>query len=97
MNVISARWISGLMLVSAAVPVWACSSCGCTLGTEWADAGFSAAPGLRVDLRYDLINQSRLRHGTHGASADDVAAALADGSAEETQVSTFTRFYTLGL
>jgi hypothetical protein len=77
--------------------VFACSSCGCTLGSEWADEGYSAAPGLRVDLRYDFINQDQLRHGGSKASDADIASTLASGSAEETQQQTLTRFYTLGL
>jgi hypothetical protein len=43
----------------------ACSSCGCTLTTDWAAQGFgSVSPGLRADLRFDYLDQDQLRSGT---------------------------------
>ena len=43
----------------------ACSSCGCTLTTDWATQGFGAVtPGLRMDLRLDFLDQTDLRSGT---------------------------------
>jgi hypothetical protein len=47
-------------------PALACSSCGCTLTTDWAAQGFgSVNPGLAIDLRLDYLNQTELRSGTH--------------------------------
>jgi hypothetical protein len=49
----------------AAEEALACSSCGCTLTTDWAAQGFgSVTPGLRTDLRFDYLNQTDLRSGT---------------------------------
>lgn len=93
---LAALSLAGFTLFQA-LPASACSSCGCNLGTEWADEGYSASPGLRLDLRYDFINQNQLRNGRHAASAQDVQAALAAGTVAETQQRTRTRFYTLGL
>jgi hypothetical protein len=42
----------------------ACSSCGCTLSSDWASQGFKSATGLSADLRYDYFNQNDLRTGT---------------------------------
>lgn len=81
----------------AANTALACSSCGCNLGAEWADEGYAATSGLRLDFRYDFVDQHQLRSGAHAASAADVQNAIAAGSAEETQRRTLTRFYTLGL
>ncbi|NGY05386.1 transporter [Solimonas terrae] len=71
----------------------ACSSCGCNIGVEWADSGYSTAAGLRLDLRYDFINQDQLRYGAHAVRRRDVEIP----NEEEIQQGTLTRFYTLGL
>ena len=42
----------------------ACSSCGCTLSSDFAAQGFRTSSGLTVDLRYDYFNQNDLRSGT---------------------------------
>ncbi|MBL6751744.1 MAG: hypothetical protein ISP90_14550 [Nevskia sp.] len=77
-------------LVSA--PALACSSCGCTLGTEWASQGYSTGTGLRLDLRYDFVDQSQLRLGAHAVDKHSYVPADPD---QEIQQGTLTRFYTL--
>jgi hypothetical protein len=42
----------------------ACSSCGCTLSSDWASQGFKSGGGLSFDLRHDYFNQNDLRTGT---------------------------------
>ncbi|WP_424193522.1 TonB-dependent receptor [Ampullimonas aquatilis] len=42
----------------------ACSSCGCTLSSDWDSQGYTVKPGMRFDLRYDYLNQNQLRTGT---------------------------------
>lgn len=42
----------------------ACSSCGCTLNSDWASQGFNGAGGLSFDMRHDYFNQNDLRTGT---------------------------------
>lgn len=42
----------------------ACSSCGCTLNSDWASQGFKTSAGLSFDLRHDYFNQNDLRTGT---------------------------------
>src|ERR1051325_5483837 len=42
----------------------ACSSCGCTLSSEWTSQGISGAEGVHLDLRYDFLDQAQLRTGT---------------------------------
>lgn len=52
--------------LAAALPgAWACSSCGCTLSSDWASQGIFATSGLSLDLRHDFFNQDELRSGTH--------------------------------
>jgi hypothetical protein len=48
-----------------ATPALACSSCGCTLTTDWAAQGFgSVTQGWALDLRFDYLDQTDLRSGT---------------------------------
>jgi len=54
--------IGALGLASPAA--FACSSCGCTLSSDWDSQGFATQSGFRIDLRYDYIDQSQLRGGT---------------------------------
>ena len=42
---------------------WGCSSCGCTLNSDWSSQGYTTRSGLNVDLRYDFFNQTQLRSG----------------------------------
>lgn len=57
---------ASITLVAALCPTVAdaCSSCGCTLNSDWSSQGFKASEGLTVDLRYDYFNQNDLRTGT---------------------------------
>ena len=86
--------ISGLLL---STPAFACSSCGCTLSPVWENQGMTTQAGLRVDLRYDYVNQDQLRRGIGVASSADVTNALANGSVGETEQYTQNHYYTLGL
>lgn len=88
-NAIAAALAAGALGLPTSV--LACSSCGCTLGAEWADSGYSTASGLRLDLRYDFINQDQLRYGSHRVDR----TSLAIPNEEEIQQGTLSRFYTL--
>lgn len=61
----SLRTVTVGAALAAALPAWACSSCGCTLSSDWASQGLYAASGLSLDLRHDYFNQDDLRSGTH--------------------------------
>ena len=52
------------LLAGAPLAAQACSSCGCTLNSDWPTQGLSAARGLGVDLRHDFFNQNDLRRGS---------------------------------
>jgi hypothetical protein len=85
--------ILGIGLV-APIVAQACASCGCTLSSDWENLGFSSSSGLKLDLRYDYLNQNQLRTGTHSISP--VSAALANPGSE---IEKYTRnnYLTLGL
>jgi hypothetical protein len=89
--------ISKVMLAGAIVAASplaeACSSCGCTLNSDWASQGYSVGSGLRIDLRYDYFNQDELRSGTNSVSKGSIELP----SEEEVQNTTVNRNTTLGL
>jgi hypothetical protein len=83
------------MAVAAALPTsaLACSSCGCTLNSDWASQGFKSNGGLSVDLRYDYFNQNDLRTGTGRVDR----AAITFPNDQEIQQTTINRNTTLTL
>src|ERR1035437_3332986 len=72
---------------------WACSSCGCTLSPEWISEGYTAKPGLNLDLRYDFLEQGQLRSGTHAVSRNP----LAFPNANEVELVPRAQFYNVAL
>lgn len=72
---------------------FACASCGCTLSSDWDSQGYYADAGLRLDLRYDYLNQSQLRSGTHAADR----GSLAVPNDREIEQGTINRYTTLGV
>ncbi|HEY7987560.1 MAG TPA: hypothetical protein VIE17_11705, partial [Methylophilaceae bacterium] len=52
----------------------ACSSCGCTLNSDWSAQGVSAGEGLHFDIRADYFKQNQMRHGTDSVSRTSVPA-----------------------
>lgn len=62
---ITRKMVAAAALAAALPAAHACSSCGCTLSSDWASQGLSAATGLSIDLRHDYFNQDDLRSGTH--------------------------------
>jgi hypothetical protein len=71
----------------------ACSSCGCTLNSDWASQGYTASSGIRIGVRYDYFDQTQLRSGTQSASASSFTAP----SEQEVQRETTNHNTTLNL
>jgi hypothetical protein len=63
---------SGIAIATPAS--FACSSCGCTLSSDWDSQGYAVTPGVRIDVRYDYLDQSQLRSGT--GTVDRASIAL---------------------
>ena len=86
-------------LLSAAIsavplPALACSSCGCTLSSDWSSQGIApSGEGFRVDFRFDYFDQDQLRSGT--GSVD--RGSLAIPNEQEIQQQTINRNYALGI
>ena len=87
--------IAGAIAICAAAslptPAWACSSCGCTLNSDWTSQGYASGGGFYLDLRTDYFNQDQLRAGT--GTVDRGAITLP--SEREIQGKTVNRNYTL--
>lgn len=71
----------------------ACSSCGCTLNSDWVSEGYTSGRGLRFDLRFDSFDQDELRNGRDRVSRGDLALP----NDEEIQKRTDNRNTTLGI
>ena len=61
----------------AASPAAACSSCGCSLTSDWLSQGLVSVPGTVLSLRYDDVPQTVLQDGR--ATVDRSAIALPTG------------------
>jgi hypothetical protein len=71
----------------------ACTSCGCSLGTEWADQNLaSTESAVRLNLRYDFVDQSQLRSG----GRERAMGSIKFPADREIQQDTLTRFYFVG-
>ena len=57
----------------AASPAFACSSCGCSLTSDWLSQGLVSVPGTVLSLRYDDVPQTRLQDGRVGVDRSAIA------------------------
>ena len=51
-------------LLGGASPSFACSTCGCSLSSDWAAQGYATMPGVESGFRFEYFEQSVLRSGT---------------------------------
>ena len=71
----------------------ACSSCGCTLSSDWSSQGIApSGEGFRFDFRFDYFNQDQLRSGTGTVDR----GSLEVPNEQEIQQKTINRNYALG-
>jgi len=83
-------------LLAAPLPALACASCGCTLSSDWASMGYSAAPGLQTDIRYDYLDQNQLRSGRNTISPQAASQIVTNGNNQEVEKYTRNQYWTLG-
>ena len=81
-------------LIAASIPsyAFACASCGCILSTDWDAQGISGAAGVRLDLRYDYLDQKQYRSGSNKTSKSAV-----DGQGNEVEDKTTNHYVTAGI
>jgi hypothetical protein len=57
----------------------ACSSCGCTLSSDWSSQGLApSGEGFRLDLRYDYFDQNQLRSGISSLLVPNITTVPTD-------------------
>lgn len=83
--------IAAALIASAfSASAFACASCGCTLSSDWESQGFTTEAGLKVDVRYDYLNQNQLRH--NGSSISSGAASqLTNSKGDPYEIEKYTR------
>jgi len=86
------RCALAVALSSAPLAAFACSSCGCTLSSDWDSQGFATTSGFRFDVRYDFLNQAQLRSGTGVVDRGDFPPP----QDREIELGTINRYTTLG-
>jgi len=74
--------------------VLACATCGCSLSSDWETQGFSAAPGWKLDMRYDYLNQDQLRSGTGTISPVTASQIVTKSGPQEVELYTKSQYFT---
>ena len=71
------RHLTSLALAVAALAApslaGACSTCGCSLNSDWSSQGYATSLGWHLSLREDYFNQSQLRSGPDSVSRSSFA------------------------
>ena len=75
----------------------ACASCGCTLSSDWENLGFSSSSGIKLDVRYDYLNQNQLRSGTNTISGAAASQITNNGNPQEVEKYTRNNYLTVGI
>lgn len=79
------------------IAAYACASCGCTLSSDWENLGFSSSSGVKLDVRYDYLNQNQLRSGTNTISSGASSQRTNDGNPQEVEKFTRNNYMTIGV
>jgi hypothetical protein len=74
----------------------ACSSCGCTLSSDWENLSFTSTSGIKLDIRYDYLNQNQLRAGSSAISRTAGSQLSRNGEPLEVERYTKNNYLTLG-
>ena len=95
------RTVSSAVLIGLAfmmpLAANACASCGCTLSSDWENLGISSTTGIKLDVRYDYLNQNQLRSGTNTISGAAASQILNNGNPQEVEKYTRNNYLTLGV
>ena len=88
--VLAAALITGVLAPGPAV---ACSTCGCSLNSDWSSQGYATSTGLHLSVRQDYFDQSQLIRGTDSVDHSSIALPATD----EVQRKTVNRTTLLGV
>jgi hypothetical protein len=96
-NSTSAFLVAAVTMLGYSGDAKACASCGCTLSSDWENLQFSSSTGLKIDLRYDYLNQDQLRSGTKTISPAAASQITNNGNPQEVEKYTMNNYLTLGI
>jgi hypothetical protein len=85
------KLVVAMALVLPAAGVMACASCGCSLNTDIGTQGMGMTEGWTLDVRYDTLNQNKLRYGTKSISQSQAAATINSKTGEPAEVENYTQ------
>jgi hypothetical protein len=77
--------------------VLACASCGGSLNTDWQNLDYTFTPGLKIDFRYDFLDQNQLRSGNGTISPAAASKRVNANGPQEVEQYTRNNYLTLGL
>lgn len=97
LNSAAAFIIAATTLLLSSGDANACASCGCTLSSDWENLQFSYQPGIKLDLRYDYLDQDQLRSGTKPISPATASQIVNSGNPQEVEKYTINNYLTLGV
>jgi len=80
-----------MVLVFPAVGAMACASCGCSLNTDIGTQGMGMNEGWTLDVRYDTLNQNKLRYGKQGISQGQAATTANSNTGQNAEVEGYTQ------
>ncbi len=83
--------VIALALSIPSAGAFACASCGCSLNTDIGTQGMGMTEGWTLDIRYDTLNQNKLRYGTKGISQSQAAATTNSKTGEPAEVENYTQ------
>lgn len=85
------KLVLAISFVLPATGAIACASCGCSLNTDIGTQGMGMNEGWTLDVRYDTLNQNKLRYGTKGISQAQAANTTNGKTGEPAEVENYTQ------
>jgi hypothetical protein len=83
--------VVAMALIAPTAAVMACASCGCSLNTDIGTQGMGMNEGWTLDVRYDTLNQNKLRAGTKGISQAQAAVTPNPKTGQNAEVEGYTQ------
>ncbi len=83
--------VVAMALVLPAAGAMACASCGCSLNTDIGTQGMGMTEGWTLDVRYDTLNQNKLRYGTKSISQSQAANTPNPKTGQNAEVEGYTQ------
>lgn len=83
--------VIAMALVLPASGAIACASCGCSLNTDMGTQGMGMNEGWTLDIRYDILNQNKLRYGVKGISQSQAASTPNPKTGQNAEVEAYTQ------